>query len=69
MEVLEADEALLVFTRSADGQALTCAFNLGKTPLAWHPAQPDRFRVLAAVNGAAPGSLPAYSGLVLEQIA
>lgn len=69
MEVLAADEALLVFTRTTDGQALTCAFNLGKTPLAWHPAQPDRFRVLAAVNGAAPGSLPAYSGLVLEQIA
>ncbi len=69
MEVLEAGESLLVFNRTADGQALICAFNLGKAPLAWHPAQPDRFRVLAAVNGAAPGSLPAHSGLVLEQIA
>lgn len=69
MQVLIADEALLVFARNAEGQALTCAFNLGKAPLAWHPAQPDRFRVLAAVNGAAPGSLPPYSGLVLEQIA
>lgn len=69
MDVLEAGEALLVFTRIADGQALTCAFNLGKAALAWHPEQPDRFRVLAAVNGAAPGSLPPYAGLVLEQIA
>ncbi len=69
MEVLIADEALLVFTRNAKGQALTCAFNLGKAPLAWHPAQSDRFRVLAAVNGAVPGSLPGFSGLVLEQIA
>ena len=69
MAVLDSDAALLVFSRTADAQALTCAFNLGKAPLAWHPAQPDRFRVLAAVNGAAPGSLPAYSGLVLEQIA
>lgn len=69
MDVLEAGEALLVFTRIADGQALTCAFNLGKAVLAWQPEQPDRFRVLAAVNGAAPGSLPPYAGLVLEQIA
>lgn len=69
MNVLAADEALLVFTRAAKGQALTCAFNLSKTPLAWHPGQLDRFRVLTAVNGAAPGSLPPYSGLVLEQFA
>ena len=68
MAVVAADDALLVFTRTVAGQRLTCAFNLGKTPLAWHPETTDRFRVIAAVNGATPGDLPAYSGLVLEQL-
>ncbi|MEG3182080.1 alpha-amylase family glycosyl hydrolase [Sphingomonas sp. LT1P40] len=69
MDVETADDALLVFTRNGGGQALICAFNLGKTPLTWHSGQPDRFRLLTSVNGAAPGSLPPWSGLVLEQIA
>ncbi|QDX28249.1 DUF3459 domain-containing protein [Sphingomonas suaedae] len=68
MQVIEAGDALLVFTRSHRGQRLMCAFNLGKETLAWHPAGPDRIRVLAAVNGAQPGTLPPYSGMVLETI-
>ncbi|MFN4097807.1 MAG: DUF3459 domain-containing protein, partial [Sphingomonas sp.] len=68
MAVVEADNALLVFTRSAVGQRLTCAFNLGKAALGWHPSATDRVRVIAAVNGAAPGELPPYSGIVLEHI-
>jgi alpha-glucosidase len=68
MAVTAADDALLVFTRSIAGQRLTCAFNLGNAARPWHPEVSDRFRVIAAVNGAAPGDLPAYSGMVLEQL-
>jgi len=66
MAVVEADDALLVFTREVSGQRLICAFNLGKAALTWHPEASDQLRTIAAVNGATPGDLPAYSGLVLE---
>ncbi|MBX3594583.1 alpha-glucosidase [Sphingomonas sp.] len=69
MHVEHATDALLVFTRSGDGQSLLCAFNLGAGPLDWRPAQPDRYRVLRAVGGADQDGLPAYSGLLLAQIA
>ena len=68
MEIVRADAALLVFEREGEGQAMTCAFNLGAEPIGWSPPDAHRFRVAAAVNGAAPGALPPYSGVILERI-
>jgi alpha-glucosidase len=68
MEIVRADTALLVFEREGEGQAMTCAFNLGAEPIGWNPPDAHRFRVAAAVNGATPGALPPYSGVILERI-
>ena len=68
MTVTRADEALLVFVRESESQSMTCAFNLGAEPIAWSPDDSRRYRIVEAVNGAAPGALPAYSGLILERI-
>ena len=69
MRVIEASEALLVFERSHGSEHLLCAFNLGAAPLEWQPEQPGRWRIIAAVNHARIGDLPAFSGLVAERIA
>lgn len=59
LRVTEAGEALLAFERGG----LTCAFNLGPEPVAWD----GEGRVVAAVNDAGAGSLPGYSGVILER--
>jgi alpha-glucosidase len=69
MDVVEAGAALLVFTREGEGQAVTCAFNLGADPLTWTLAQANRYRLVEAVNGATPTALPPYSGIILERVA
>ena len=69
MEIVRAEAALLVFTREGEGQAMTCAFNLGADPIAWAPKDAHRFRVAAAVNDATLTALPPYSGIILERIA
>ncbi len=69
IKVIHATSDLLVFERHARAQHLICAFNLGTEPLAWSPPQPDRWREIEAVNAAALGTLPPFSGLILEQIA
>ena len=69
MEIVRADEALLVFEREGEGQAMICAFNLGAEALAWAPADAHRFRVAATVNGGSVAALPPYAGVILERIA
>jgi alpha-glucosidase len=66
--VLEASADLLVFTRESDAQSLLCVFNLGGDEIAWQPAQPDRWRMIANAGEAADWQLPGYSGLVAERI-
>jgi len=68
MEIVEAGEALLVFSREGQGQAMLCAFNLGAETLAWSPGDAHRFRVVEAVNGATPTALPPYSGIIVERV-
>jgi alpha-glucosidase len=66
--IVEASQNLLVFTRESDAQSLLCVLNLGDDASVWQPEQPDRWRVIEAVGGAAAWHLPGYSGLVAERI-
>ena len=59
----DADGALLDMTRETSGQRVRCLFNLGSETLS---PQGVTGRVLAAVNGAEPGTLPPFSALILE---
>ena len=58
-----------MFEREGEGQAMTCAFNLGGQATSWAPADAHRFRVAATVNGATPTAFPPYSGVILERVA
>ena len=69
LDIIEAQGDLLVFERIQDGQHLLCAFNLGRQPIDWQPAQPDRWRIAESVGGAALDGLPAFSGFVAQKIA
>jgi alpha-glucosidase len=69
LNMIEASDALLVFERVSADQHLLCAFNLGGAALDWQPAQPDRWRVVEAVNESGGWALPAYGGLIAERIA
>lgn len=62
-EVLVADETRLVLRRKAEGASLLAVFNMGPNAAPWPPEIPIDGRVLAAVNNAEPGTLPAWSGL------
>jgi alpha-glucosidase len=66
--IIEASQNQLVFTRESDAQSLLCVLNLGDDASVWQPEQPDRWRVIEAVGGAAAWHLPGYSGLVAERI-
>ncbi len=68
VSIIEASQTLLAFTRESDAQTLLCIFNLGADVATWQPAQPDRWRIIEAVGGAASWNLPGYSGLVAERI-
>jgi alpha-glucosidase len=69
LEIIEAQGDLLVFERIHDGQHLLCAFNLGRQPIDWHPAQPDRWRIIESINQGSAKRLPAYSAYVAERLA
>jgi alpha-glucosidase len=69
LTILEARDNLLVFERIETGSHLLCAYNFGDSDIAWQPAQPDRWRVIESVNGAAAGKLPPFGALIASQIA
>jgi alpha-glucosidase len=69
LTVLEAHDNLLVFERVAVGSHLLCAYNFGDSEIAWQPAQPDRWRAIKSVNGAAAWTLPPFGALIASQIA
>ncbi len=69
LTIVEASETLLVFERSGAGQHMVCAYNFGEAQLDWSPLQPDRWRVVEGVNGAAAWQLPAFGALIAERIA
>jgi alpha-glucosidase len=67
LEILVADEQRLLFRRKADGQSLLCLFNLSGEPAAWAEDIAPTNKVLSAVNGAAPGTLPPFGALMIEE--
>lgn len=66
-EVLLADATRLVLRRTWGGESLTAVFNIGPEAAPWPDVAPAAGRVLAAVNGAAPGTLPAWGALWLAE--
>jgi alpha-glucosidase len=69
LTILEARDNLLVFERVEAGSHLLCAYNFGDSDIAWQPAQPDRWRLIESVNGAAAWALPPFGALIAGQIA
>jgi alpha-glucosidase len=67
MELLLADEDRLVFRRDADGNALLCMFNLSAKAAVWPKEFAPKGEIVAAVNGASIGTLPAYGALIIRE--
>lgn len=63
VEIVTADEALLVFDRVEEGERVRCAFNLGDAVVEWNPG--SGWRELIALNDAEEDSLPAFSARIL----
>ncbi|QDK31579.1 alpha-amylase family glycosyl hydrolase [Sphingomonas sp. IC081] len=66
-EVLLADETRLVLRRAAEGRSVLAVFNIGERDAAWPQDVPITGKVLAAVNEAAPGMLPAWAAIWIEE--
>ncbi|PNU05761.1 alpha-amylase family glycosyl hydrolase [Novosphingobium guangzhouense] len=62
-QVLVADETRLVLRRALEGRSVLAVVNMSALPAAWPADIPTDGRVLAAVNDATPGSLPAWGGI------
>jgi alpha-glucosidase len=62
-----ADETRLMLRRSDSFQSIVVVINMADQAAAWPAAAPTTGRVLAAVNGATPGHLPAFGALVIEE--
>jgi alpha-glucosidase len=69
LTVIEASDDMMVFERASATQHLVCIYNFGDQPTSWKPAQPDRWRVIEAVNGAVAWQLPPHGALIAERIA
>ncbi len=69
LKIIEALGDLLVFERRSPNQHLVCAFNMGRQPVLWQPAQPDGWQMLTSVNAATPQSLPPFAAKIMEKIA
>lgn len=65
-EVLLADESRLVLHRHHAGRSTLALFNISADEAAWPDQAAREGTVLAAVNGAAPGRLPAWGALWLQ---
>jgi alpha-glucosidase len=66
-EVLLADETRLALRREAEGRSVLAVFNIGERKAAWPDAVPTSGKVLAAVNDAALGMLPAWAAIWIEE--
>ena len=67
LDVLIADEQRLMFRRRTQDQSLLCLFNLSNRAAEWPLEAAGADPVICAVNGAAPGILPAYGALLIEE--
>ncbi|PZQ57460.1 MAG: DUF3459 domain-containing protein [Novosphingobium pentaromativorans] len=66
-EVLLVDETRLVLRRAAEGRSVLAVFNIGERDAAWPQEVPTTGKVLATVNEGAPGSLPAWAAIWIEE--
>jgi alpha-glucosidase len=64
MEVLHADAALLVFTRTLDDARILCAFNLSDTAIAIPSGLLEGATPIEALNGATTTALPPFAALL-----
>lgn len=69
LHVVEATKTMLVVERVGDQESMLCTFNLSAEPASWSPAQPGRWRIVEAVNGASDWRFPPYGALVAQRIA
>ena len=68
LEVVHADEAVLVLRRSAGAESISAVFNLSGESQPWPKEVPAAGRAIAAINAAAPGErLPSFGVLFLEE--
>lgn len=65
--VLRADATRLVMRRKAAGQVVSVVVNLTTEPAEWPAEAPREGRVLVAVNGAEPGTLPPLGAILIEE--
>lgn len=63
-----ADGHVLVFRREIQGQAVVCVFNLAPSEVTVPADVPTNGRVLVAVNGATPRTLPPLGALLIEEL-
>ncbi len=64
MEVVHADEALLVFIRTLGDERIVCAFNFSDAAVALPAGLTDAASLVEALNGATLAQLPAYAALL-----
>jgi alpha-glucosidase len=68
LEIVSAQDNLLVLERVYAGRHVLCAFNFGETPINWTAPQADRWRVSEAVGDAALDALPPFGALIAERM-
>jgi alpha-glucosidase len=68
IRIIEAGDSILGFERTAVREQLLCVFNLGETPQTFSAPLPGKWRVLEAVGGATPWTLPPWSGLLAMHV-
>ncbi len=62
-----ADDQRLVLRRQTGADRVLCLFNFGAMATDWPAGFSANGRVLAAVNGAQPGHLPAFGAILIEE--
>jgi alpha-glucosidase len=68
MRIIEAGTEVLLFERTHESEELLCAFNFGRHAHTLTDPPPGRWRVLEAVGGASPWTLPPWSGLIAQRL-
>ena len=68
MHFVEASDAMLVFERTIRDETLLCIFNLSAEDAGWHPATPNRWRIIERVGGGVGWRLGPYGGIVAERL-
>ncbi|QJQ31497.1 DUF3459 domain-containing protein [Sphingomonas lacunae] len=64
LDIVQASDDLLIFTRAWQGETLLCAFNLGSAVQSWTPPAGQAWTVLENVGDSTLSILPAYAGLI-----